>query len=166
MTTDAVSRRQSSGARLAEREGFEPSVEFPLHTLSKRAPSTTRPSLQMFRINSLRRVWWPETANCVANCVRPLNVPRSLTGISPAKLASEAGTTGHEAAHQYSRRRPRQRTTVRAASPSRFVRAAAGIGRGASLCSPTEVLVGWARPSALPEPVRPCQRGHESVDRG
>src|SRR5262249_32210546 len=24
--------------RLAEREGFEPSVEFPLHTLSKRAP--------------------------------------------------------------------------------------------------------------------------------
>src|SRR5687768_14119615 len=27
---------------LAEREGFEPSVGFPLHTLSKRAPSTTR----------------------------------------------------------------------------------------------------------------------------
>ncbi len=23
---------------MAEREGFEPSVEFPLHTLSKRAP--------------------------------------------------------------------------------------------------------------------------------
>ena len=38
---------------LAEREGFEPSVEFPLHTLSKRAPSTTRPSLH-FRINELR----------------------------------------------------------------------------------------------------------------
>ena len=31
---------------MAEREGFEPSVELPLHTLSKRAPSTTRPSLQ------------------------------------------------------------------------------------------------------------------------
>ena len=30
---------------VAEREGFEPSVEFPLHTLSKRAPSTARPSL-------------------------------------------------------------------------------------------------------------------------
>src|SRR5687768_1979805 len=30
---------------MAEREGFEPSVEFPLHTLSKRAPSTTRTSL-------------------------------------------------------------------------------------------------------------------------
>ena len=32
--------------QMAEREGFEPSVEFPLHTLSKRAPSTARPSLR------------------------------------------------------------------------------------------------------------------------
>jgi hypothetical protein len=31
---------------MAEREGFEPSIEFPLYTLSRRAPSTTRPSLQ------------------------------------------------------------------------------------------------------------------------
>src|SRR5450759_3291130 len=31
---------------LAEREGFEPSIEFPLYTLSKRAPSTARPSLR------------------------------------------------------------------------------------------------------------------------
>ena len=30
---------------MAEREGFEPSLEFPLNTLSKRAPSTTRPPL-------------------------------------------------------------------------------------------------------------------------
>src|SRR5260370_36796179 len=29
---------------MAEREGFDPSLEFPLNTLSKRAPSTTRPS--------------------------------------------------------------------------------------------------------------------------
>jgi hypothetical protein len=41
--------------QLAEREGFEPSVGFPLHTLSKRAPSTTRTSLR-FRINELRAV--------------------------------------------------------------------------------------------------------------
>ena len=40
---------------MAEREGFEPSVEFPLHTLSKRAPSTTRTSLR-FGINDLRAV--------------------------------------------------------------------------------------------------------------
>src|SRR6478672_6445316 len=35
-------------SQLAEREGFEPSVEFPLHTLSKRAPSTTRTSLRIW----------------------------------------------------------------------------------------------------------------------
>src|SRR5438132_12142666 len=38
---------------LAERVGFEPTVEFPLHTLSKRAPSTTRTSLRLSGINSL-----------------------------------------------------------------------------------------------------------------
>jgi hypothetical protein len=38
--------------KVAEREGFEPSIRFPLYTLSKRAPSTTRPSLRgtLFRI--------------------------------------------------------------------------------------------------------------------
>ena len=32
---------------VAEREGFEPSVPLQVHTLSKRAPSTTRPSLRV-----------------------------------------------------------------------------------------------------------------------
>src|SRR5512144_449401 len=32
--------------RMAEREGFEPSIRFPVYTLSKRAPSATRPSLR------------------------------------------------------------------------------------------------------------------------
>ena len=31
---------------MAEREGFEPSKQLPVYTLSKRAPSTTRPPLQ------------------------------------------------------------------------------------------------------------------------
>ena len=35
------------GNGMAERVGFEPTVEFPLHTLSKRAPSTTRTSLRL-----------------------------------------------------------------------------------------------------------------------
>src|SRR6266581_2125217 len=35
--------------KLAERVGFEPTLEFPLNTLSKRAPSATRPSLRRFR---------------------------------------------------------------------------------------------------------------------
>ena len=41
---------------LAERVGFEPTVRFPVHTLSKRAPSTTRTSLRVFRINNLRAI--------------------------------------------------------------------------------------------------------------
>ena len=45
---------EDEGAGMAERVGFEPTVEFPLHTLSKRAPSTTRTSLRIFRISSLQ----------------------------------------------------------------------------------------------------------------
>jgi hypothetical protein len=33
---------------MAERVGFEPTLEFPLNTLSKRAPSATRPSLRHY----------------------------------------------------------------------------------------------------------------------
>ena len=33
--------------RLAERVGFEPTIRFPVYTLSKRAPSATRPSLRL-----------------------------------------------------------------------------------------------------------------------
>ena len=36
---DVLSQGRETG-KLAERVGFEPTVEFPLHTLSKRAPST------------------------------------------------------------------------------------------------------------------------------
>src|SRR5882672_2491340 len=48
-----ISRTLSVTYGLAERVGFEPTVEFPLHTLSKRAPSTTRTSLRLSGINSL-----------------------------------------------------------------------------------------------------------------
>jgi hypothetical protein len=37
---------RSLGWFMAERVGFEPTLEFPPNTLSKRAPSATRPSLQ------------------------------------------------------------------------------------------------------------------------
>ena len=37
---------------MAEREGFEPSIRFPVYTLSKRAPSTTRPPLLLILIVS------------------------------------------------------------------------------------------------------------------
>ena len=38
--------------KLAERVGFEPTLEFPLNTLSKRAPSATRPSLRRILIGT------------------------------------------------------------------------------------------------------------------
>ena len=41
------STRHTREASVAERVGFEPTVGFPLHTLSKRAPSTTRTSLHV-----------------------------------------------------------------------------------------------------------------------
>ena len=37
---------------MAERVGFEPTLEFPLNTLSKRAPSATRPSLRRILIGT------------------------------------------------------------------------------------------------------------------
>jgi hypothetical protein len=95
--------RENRERRLAERVGFEPTVEFPLHTLSKRAPSTTRTSLH-FRINDLRAAWNRIAQNLPSrisdsacpvvpivckharrdenrNCVRPSNLARSLTAI-------------------------------------------------------------------------------------
>ncbi len=45
----------SYGHALAEREGFEPSVEeFPPHLLSRQAPSTTRPPLRIVPVEKLR----------------------------------------------------------------------------------------------------------------
>src|SRR5260370_11310541 len=66
---------------MAERVGFEPTVEFPLHTLSKRAPSTTRTSLRIFRISGLRASGSTQNPNCDRNCDTPSNLLRSLTGV-------------------------------------------------------------------------------------
>src|SRR5579872_4529282 len=38
---------------MAEREGFEPTIPVKVYTLSKRAPSATRPSLRTHRIRSI-----------------------------------------------------------------------------------------------------------------
>ena len=85
---------------MAERVGFEPTVEFPLHTLSKRAPSTTRTSLRIFRINGLRAV----DRHYRRNCVRPPNVRRSLMRFFSVKgrdvrshrPCNRAASSGHE----------------------------------------------------------------------
>ena len=67
--------------RLAERVGFEPTVEFPLHTLSKRAPSTTRTSLRLSGINSLQAVAPLRPANCDQTVTKPQ--PPTLTELAP-----------------------------------------------------------------------------------
>ena len=54
MTEDSLDAKTERSEELAEREGFEPSVEFPLHTLSKRARSTTPTSLRLESITCER----------------------------------------------------------------------------------------------------------------
>ena len=49
---------------MAEREGFEPSIVLPLYTLSKRAPSTTRPPLQLL----FHMIYHNKIKGCEENC--------------------------------------------------------------------------------------------------
>jgi hypothetical protein len=46
LPTGSAATRYLIENEMAERQGFEPWLEFPLNTLSKRAPSATRPSLR------------------------------------------------------------------------------------------------------------------------
>ena len=68
---------------MAERVGFEPTVEFPLHTLSKRAPSTTRTSLRVFRISGLRASGPAQKPDCDRNCDTSLTVSDHLRARRP-----------------------------------------------------------------------------------
>ena len=68
-----------SGAKFGGERGIRTLGRVPLHTLSKRAPSTTRPSLRLESITY---------ESDKANCVRPPNAPRSLTGLSSIAAAS------------------------------------------------------------------------------
>ena len=53
---------------MAERVGFEPTLEFPLNTLSKRAPSATRPSLRRrLGLESLYRLLEMKTDGAMAS---------------------------------------------------------------------------------------------------
>jgi hypothetical protein len=64
-----------SGARefwevLAEGEGFEPSIRFPVYTLSKRAPSAARPPLQRGYRGGRHYTLWPRKARRFAGTLR------------------------------------------------------------------------------------------------
>ena len=70
---------------VAEREGFEPSRRFPAYTLSRRAPSTTRPSLR-------RRSQMPDPGpECKAARPQRLFSGGSPSG-RPARWTSAAGS--------------------------------------------------------------------------
>jgi hypothetical protein len=72
------------GSGVAEREGFEPSVEFPLHTLSKRAPSTTRTSLRVFRISRLRASGWARKPELCQKLCQTSQSSKITYGTSPS----------------------------------------------------------------------------------
>src|SRR5438105_4723414 len=62
-------QRKSDAGGLAEGVGFEPTIRFPVYTLSKRAPSATRPSLHCgvcFEGSCGALQGWPECAFGVA----------------------------------------------------------------------------------------------------
>lgn len=70
--------------RLAEREGFEPSVQFPTHTLSKRAPSATRTSLQNTRPEVARTLY--QNQNGGEGGIRTLEGVTPLTVFETARF--------------------------------------------------------------------------------
>src|SRR5262249_40674121 len=68
---------------MAEREGFEPPIRFPVYTLSKRAPSATRPSLRFF--NSLLQLR-PIGDNTLMDFASFLREKQYLQNVSPNTL--------------------------------------------------------------------------------
>ena len=64
---------------LAERVGFEPTLEFPLNTLSKRAPSATRPSLRFTGRIRLRELFHCNVCR-LSSCAGVLTAPVDYLG--------------------------------------------------------------------------------------
>ena len=79
-----------SNKNMAERMGFEPMIEFPLYTLSKRAPSTTRPPLQntysLFILKTPMNASWGISTfpNCLALALPFFCFSRSFLFLSVA----------------------------------------------------------------------------------
>ena len=69
--------------------GFDVRQHARAESISKRAPSTTRTSLRSLESAVYRLVVELANPNCVANCVRPPNVPRSLTALGGSRRAAD-----------------------------------------------------------------------------
>ena len=79
---------------MAERVGFEPTLPFRVNTLSKRAPSATRPSLRAMRSNCF-------DSNSAVDCPRRtqfsvLSSPISQASISKKNLSGSLRTENRE----------------------------------------------------------------------
>jgi hypothetical protein len=77
---------------MAERVGFEPTLEFPLNTLSKRAPSATRPPLQArllanFQFNTSRAVEFrPDRLPAANNSNSFISLATSLSSVRAREI--------------------------------------------------------------------------------
>src|SRR4030081_997776 len=69
--------------------GFDPTIRFPVYTLSKRAPSATRPSLRLWRRQYSRRPWG-DNPKLPYPCrpIRRRPAPQLTRRTSPASLTS------------------------------------------------------------------------------
>ncbi len=80
---------------MAERVGFEPTLEFPLNTLSKRAPSATRPSLPQSVVrngapgNFAHRADLGPLFDCMARSAKTATIhskTKKISGFSTAQM--------------------------------------------------------------------------------
>jgi hypothetical protein len=86
---------------MAEREGFEPSLEFPLNTLSKRAPSATRPPLHLESRKTLRFALHLETRKTLSLCAPDLNTPDFATAsLCAPDLLRSPGRVRHQSSRR------------------------------------------------------------------
>ena len=74
-------------AGLAEREGFEPSIRFTVYTLSRRAPSTARPSLRVPPAGDPRTGSAPGHGGREPTATRPAAIPTANRARPPAPRA-------------------------------------------------------------------------------
>ena len=91
--------RMFSKPALAERVGFEPTVQVnPVHSLSRRAPSATRPSLQQAKLPHAAEVGFEPTGLVVRRFSRPL--PSSTRPLRHSKNQKAIESSIHHARNQ------------------------------------------------------------------
>src|SRR5213080_5407523 len=86
----------SRGLKMAEREGFEPPIPVKVYTLSRRAPSATRPSLRAHYLHF----------HFISELFGYLALLGSLAGLNRAKRAAALKPTS-QFIHNLDQRRPR-----------------------------------------------------------